>query len=169
MKIVISESQYQRLVETEEEQEVLEIPSLKIFGKSKGVAWMRLQELLKKRGNPPYSIGGDLDLSELPIESLGNLTSVGGNLNLFGVQIKSLGNLVSVGGDVRINYTPIESLGSLESVGEDLHLARTPIESLGNLKFVGGDLYMRGTPLSKMYSKEEIREMVNVGGGIHFN
>jgi len=60
MKIVISESQYQRLIKAEEEQEVLEIPSLKIFGKRDGVAWMRLQELLKKRGNPPYSIGGDL-------------------------------------------------------------------------------------------------------------
>jgi hypothetical protein len=107
MKIVILESQYKRLVEAEEEQEVLEIPSLKIFGQRDGVAWMRLQELLKKRGNPPYSIGGNLDLRGLPIESL------------------------------------------------------------GNLKFVGGDLYMRGTPLSKMYSKGEIGQMVNVGGGIH--
>ena len=36
------------LKEEFEKQEVLEIPSLKIFGKSKGFAWMRLQELLKK-------------------------------------------------------------------------------------------------------------------------
>jgi hypothetical protein len=48
-------------------------------------------------------------------------------------------------------------------------LTETPIESLGNLTSVGGNLYLRGTPVSKMYSKKEISEMINVGGGIHFN
>ena len=146
MKIVISESQYQRLIEAEEEQEVLEIPNLRIFGKDGDVAWNRLQKFLEKKGNPPYSIGGDLDLRRTPIKSLENLQSVGGYLDL--------------------RDTPIESLGNLQSVGRNLDLEKTPIQSLGNLEFVGGDLYLRGTPVSKMYSKEEIREMVNVEGGI---
>ena len=115
------------LKEEFEKQEVLEIPSLKIFGKSKGVAWMRLQELLEKRGNPPYSIGGSLGLQGTPIESLGNLQSVGGSLDLEG----------------------------------------TPIESLGNLKFVGGYLDLQGTPLSNEYTREQIREMINVEGRIY--
>ena len=80
----------QVLKEEFEKQEVLEIPSLKIFGKSKGVAWMRLQELLKKRGNPPYSIGGDLRLYKEPIKSLGNLLSVNGDLDLSRTPIESL-------------------------------------------------------------------------------
>ena len=126
MKIVISESQYNRLIETEEEQKVLEIPNLRIFGKNREIAWNRLQKFLEKKGNPPYSIEGNLDLRD----------------------------------------TPIESLGNLQSVGRNLDLEKTPIQSLGNLEFVGGDLYLRGTPVSKMYSKEEIREMVNVEGGI---
>jgi hypothetical protein len=32
MKIIITEGQYKRLIETEEQQEVLHIPSIKIFG-----------------------------------------------------------------------------------------------------------------------------------------
>ena len=143
MKIVISESQYKRLVETEEEQKVLRIPSLKFFNDD----WFILEKFLDHKGNPPYSIGGDLDLRKTPIESLGNLTSVGGNLNL--------------------KNSPIESLGNLTSVVGDLVLYRTPIESLGNLLSVGGGLDLEGTPLSKMYNEKQIHKMVNVEGDIY--
>ena len=78
MKIVISESQYNRLIEAEEEQRVLKIPSLKFFNDD----WFLLQEFLERKGNPPYSIGGSLNLKNSPIESLGNLTSVVGDLDL---------------------------------------------------------------------------------------
>ena len=144
MKIVISESQYKRLIEAEEEQKVLRIPSLKFFNDD----WFLLQEFLEKKGNPPYSVGGNLDLRRTPIKSLGNLQSVGGNLGLENTSIKSLGNLQSVGGK--------------------LDLEKTPIQSLGNLEFVGGDLNLRRTPLSKMYTREQIREIVNVGGDIYY-
>jgi len=147
MNIVILESQYQRLIETEEEQGVLEIPNLRIFGKDRGDAWMRLQELLEKRGNPPYSIGGNLVLFGLPIKSLGNLTSVRGYLDL--------------------NNTPIKSLGNLQYVGGDLYLNNTQIESLGNLKSVGGDLSLRQTQVYKTYTGKKIRQMIKVGGYIY--
>ena len=143
MKIVISESQYKRLIEAEEEQKVLRIPSLKFFNDD----WFILEKFLDHKGNPPYSIGGDLDLRKTPIESLGNLTSVGGNLNL--------------------KNSPIESLGNLTSVVGDLVLYRTPIESLGNLLSVGGGLDLEGTPLSKMYNEKQIHKMVNVEGDIY--
>ena len=184
----VSNSLEINLQEEFEKQEVLEIPSLKIFGKSKGVAWMRLQELLEKRGNPPYSIGGDLMLYKEPIKSLGNLVFVGGNLDLRGTGIKSLGklksvegyldlelapieslgNLTSVYGYLDLTQTPIKSLGDLTYVDSYLDLKGTPIESLGNLRTIGGGLLLSRTPLSEMYSKEEIREMVNVGGDIVF-
>ncbi len=106
-----------------------------------------LQKFLELKGNPPYTIGGDLDLSRTPIKSLGNLISVGGNLDLRRTQIKSLGNFQSVGGD--------------------LDLWDTPIKSLGNLTSVGNDLYLRYTPLSEKYTEEEIRQMVDVGGKIY--
>ena len=141
MKIVISEGQYKRLIETEEEQKVLRIPSLKIFDDD----WYALQKFLELKGNPPYSIGWDLDLRYS--------------------RIKSLGNLVSVGGKLDLRYSRIKSLGNLQSVGGDLDLEKTPIQSLGNLTSVGGDLYLHGTPLS-IYTREQIREMVNVEGRI---
>jgi hypothetical protein len=141
MKIIISESQHRRLFE--EQQQVLQIPSLRVFNND----WNQLQKFLKSKGNPPYSLGGDLNLRKSQIESLENLTSVGGDLYL--------------------RYTPIKSLGNLTSVGGDLDLENSPIKSLGNLTTVGGDLILVDTPLSKMYTKEQIREMVNVGGNIY--
>ena len=141
MKIAISESQYKRLFEQEEY--VLQIPSLEYFNND----WDLLEKYLKSKGNPLYSIGGDLDLRETPIESLGNLTSVGGYLYLI--------------------RTPIESLGNLTSVGNNLFLKKTSVESLGNLTSVGGTLDLRETPLSKMYDSDEIRKMVKVGGDLY--
>jgi hypothetical protein len=143
MKIVISESQYNRILkEEEEEQKVLRIPSLKFFRND----WDLLQKFLKSKGDPPYTIGGNLYLENSSIESIGNLISVEGDLYLYN--------------------TPIKSLENLTSVGDDLGLYNTTIESLGNLASVGGDLDLVGTPLSTMYSEKEIREMVNVGGKI---
>jgi hypothetical protein len=122
--------------------DVLKIP-FAVFNNN----WDDLQLFLKHRGNPPYEITDDLNLSFSKIESLGNLTSVGGDLNLRFSEIKSLGNLTSVGGD--------------------LFLSKSKIESLGNLTSVGGRLYLGGTPLSNKYSEEEIRKMVEVGGWVY--
>jgi hypothetical protein len=162
MKIIITESQYRRLIE-QEEPEVLHIPSLKYFNDD----WNFLQEYLESEGNPPYTIDGDLNLMDTKIKSLGNLQSVGGDLDLYKSKIKSLGALQSVGGDLDLISTKIESLGNLQSVGGWLDLRETKIKSLGNLQSVGGDLYIYKTPLSKNHSTEEIRQMVNIGGDIY--
>ena len=142
MKIVITENQFEKL-KSSEEPKVLHILSFEIFGND----WGRMQRYLERKGNPLYSVGGDLDLYGSEIKSLGNLTSVGGNLNLYGSSIESLGNLTSVGGD--------------------LDLRNTPIESLGNLTSVGGYLYLRNTPMSNKHTIQEIRQMVNVEGSIY--
>jgi hypothetical protein len=77
MKIIITENQFEKL-KNSEEPKVLHILSFEIFGND----WDKLQKYLDRKGNPLYSIGGDLDLRHTPIESLGNLTSVGGSLYL---------------------------------------------------------------------------------------
>jgi hypothetical protein len=141
MKIIISESQHRRLFE--EEQKVLHIPDIKLFGND----WNNLQRFLKSKGNPLYSIGGDLFLWKTPIKSLGNLTSVGGDVELRGTGIESFGNLTSVGGN--------------------LDLEGTMIESFENLTYVGGYLDLENTPISEKYSEKEIRQMVNIGGHIY--
>jgi hypothetical protein len=191
MKILVTESQYKKILREEDElllkgqqlEKVLHIPSMKYFNYD----WDFLQEFLKFKGYPPYTIGGNLDLRNTPIKSLGNLTSVGGSLDLKGTSIESLGNLESVGGYLNLRKTQIKSLGNLISVGGDLDLWDTPIKSLGNLISVGGNLFLQftgieslenlksvvgslilgGTPLSKMYTSEQIRKMVNVDGEIY--
>ena len=148
MKIIISEAQYKRLFE--EEQKILRIPDFKIFGND----WDILQRFLESKGNPPYSLGGNLDL--------------------VGLKVESLGNLVSVEHDLYAYDTPLKSLGSLTSVGGLMDISNTQIESLGNLSFVGGSLVLKGTPLfpkdasprSKQRMEDMIRRKVYVQGNI---
>ena len=149
MKIIITEAQYKKIME-EEEQEVLNIPSLKYFDND----WDFLQEFLESEGNPPYTIGG--------------------NLNLVGLKVESLGNLVSVEHDLYAYDTPLKSLGNLTSVGGLLDLSNTQIESLGNLSFVGGSLVLNRIPLfgedtsprSLERQSEILRRKVYVKGNI---
>jgi hypothetical protein len=119
------------LKEETQEKKILRFPPLDFFDKDRKVAWNIIQKIIERKGNPPYSIEGDLDLQYSPIKSLGNLISVWGDLNLYGTPIESLGNLTSVGGTLVLYDTPIKSLGSLQSVGGNLDLYGTPIKSLG--------------------------------------
>ena len=168
MKIIITENQYELLKEMENKPKVYNFPSLDVFGNEDPMDnWNLMQKFLTKKGNPDFTITGDLDLSDTLIESLGNLTSVGNNLYLSYTPIKSLGNLTSVGGGLDLRNTPIESLGNLTSVGGYLFLSATPIKSLGNLTTVGGSLFLRRTPISYEYTEEEIRSQVKVEGDIY--
>ena len=92
-------------------------------------------------------IKDDLDLRGTNIQSLGSLKSINGGLDLFDSEIKSLGNL--------------------QYVGSWLNLRGTKIESLGNLEIVEGNLHLRDTPLARKYTEKEIRQMVDIGGGIY--
>jgi hypothetical protein len=168
MKIIITETQYELLKETKDKPKVYNFPSLDVFGNEKPIDnWNLMQSFLSKKGNPDFTIDGDLDLKDTPIESLGNLTSVGGYLDLRYTPIKSLGNLTSVGGSLYLNETQIKSLGNLTSVRGILYLTRSSIESFGNLKSVGGNLYLIHTPISENYTEEEIRSQVKVEGKIY--
>ena len=148
MKYIITESQHKRLFE--EEQKVLRIPDFKIFGND----WDNLQRFLESKGNPPYSLGGNLDL--------------------VGLKVESLGNLVSVEHDLYAYDTPLKSLDNLTSVGGLMDISNTQIESLGNLSFVGGSLVLKGTPLfpkdasprSKQRMEDTIHQTVYVQGNI---
>ena len=122
------------LREEQEEEKLLKIPSLKFFNND----WSILQKFLESQDNPRYSIGGNLDLREMDIESLGNLVRVGGWLDLSSSGIISLGNLEYVGGFLDLKYTDIKTLGNLERVEGNLDLfdSRT-LQSLGNLEYVG--------------------------------
>ena len=152
MKIIINENQYELLKEMEDKPKVYHFPSLEIFGHKKPMDnWNLMQKFLAKKGNPEYTVDGDLDLED----------------NLEDSTIESLGNLTSVDGDLALSYTPIKSLGNVVSVGGSLFLTSSSIESLGNLISVGGDLYLEDTPISKKYTKEEIRSQVDIKGKLY--
>jgi len=153
-----------RVLREQEEEKLLKIPSLKFFNND----WNILQKFLESQGYPRYSIGGDLDLREMDIESLENLVRVEGDLNLFDCKnLQSIGNLEYVGGDLNLRRTDIETLGNLEYVGGDLELYHClRLKSLGDLEYVGGDLDLNDTPIRIKYRWEEIRNMVEVGGYI---
>ena len=112
-----------------EEQEILHIPSFKMFKSN----WGLLQKFLERRGNPPYSIGGNLFLSPYKdkIESFGNLVSVKGSLHLtHSDDLISIGNLTSVG----------DSQTSLD-IFADLNLAQCEnLTDLGNITSISGGL-----------------------------
>ena len=154
-----------RILREQEEEKLLKIPSLKFFNND----WNILQKYLEFRGNPKYSIGGDLYLRRTDIESLENLVRVEGNLDLYDCEkLQSLGELKYVGGDlILMGCKNLVSLGDLEYVGLRFAAAGSNIESFGNLKYVGGNLFLRYTPLSKKYTEEQIRRMVNVIGRIY--
>jgi hypothetical protein len=161
MRYIINEHQYKLL--TEQEEQILRVPFV-AFGND----WDVLQRFMERRGNPPYEIMDDLNLSGSKIESLGNLTSVGGYLIIGLGNIESLGNLTSVGGHVMFLNTNITSLGNLTSVGGDINVGgNKKLKSLGNLTSVGGNLTISKTPLAKKYSGEEIRSMVEVRGDVY--
>jgi hypothetical protein len=175
-----------RVLREEQEEKILKIPGFRFFNND----WSILQKFLESQGNPRYSIGGDLNLRDSDIESLGNLVRVEGDLDLYYSDVKSLGDLEYVGGDSTLTGCKnLQSIGNLEYVGGDLNLIRTDIETLGNLEYVGGDLklyhclrlkslgdleYVGGnlnlndTPIRIKYRRrrEEIRNMVEVSGDI---
>ena len=83
MKIIITENQYELLKEMEDKPKVYHFPSLDVFGHKKPMDnWNLMQKFLSKKGNPDFTIDGDLGLNGTKIESLGNLTTVGGSLHL---------------------------------------------------------------------------------------
>jgi len=116
------------LKEETQEPKILKLPSLDFFDKDPEIAWEIIQKIVERKGNPLYSIEGDLDLRNTLIESLGNLQSVGGFLSL--------------------RYTPIESLGNLQSVVGALDLRVTPISKkytegqIRQMVDVKGDIYL---------------------------
>jgi len=145
-----------RVLREEQEERILMIPGFRFFNND----WNILQKFLESQGNPKYSIGGNLDLREMDIESLGNLVRVEGSLDLNHSNIESLGSLEYVGGNLSLYFCEnLETLGNLNYVGGDLCLDADYIktlESLGNLNYVGGRLYWEGCD----YNTKEVEEVV---------
>ena len=147
----------------EETEKVLEIPGLHYF--PDGING--LKKFIEKKNIKRWSLDDKLYLAYYygDITWIEGLVSITSFLNLSGTQIKSLPNLKSVGNFLSLIDTPIESLENLISVGGYLNIRGTELESLPKLQSVGGNLYLNEY-FSEKYTDEEIRNIINVGGGI---
>ena len=94
------------LNEETQKPKILEFPSLDFFNNNPFEAWKIIQKIIEKKGNPPYSIGGDLDLQLTPIKSLKNLQIVGGFLDFQATPLskmyteEQIRKMVNVDGDI---------------------------------------------------------------------
>ena len=171
-----------RVLREEQEEQILKIPGIRYFNND----WNLLQKFLESQGYPRYSIGGDLDLRDSDIKSLGNLVRVegdlylrrcfnlqllgdleyvGGVLDLRDTKIETLGNLVRVEGDLDLESCQnLESLENLEYVGGTLDLRRTDIETLGNLEYVGGDLILWRTDIKSLGNLVRVEGDLDLSG-----
>ena len=175
MKIIISERQLRQIIESENK---ISDKKLKMYKDTIDEIGLELAVVMLNKELWEFiemglieSYDGDLNLTYIPIKSLGNLKKVGGELNLRNTDIETLGSLEEVGGELLLNNIPIESLGNLKSVGGYLDLSNSKIEILGNLESVGGYLSLKRTPLgeilkSKM-SIDEIKNKFGVKGNLY--
>lgn len=155
----------QSIIAEEKKDDILKLP-YDVFDND----WDALQEFLRRRGNPQYTLKGNVDLSQRKdIDTLGNLIEVYGDLNLRYSSIESLGDLTKVGRTLNITGTPIKSLDNLSYVGFTLAAGKSLLKSLGALNYVGDDLYLKNTPFSRMANydaKDKIRKKIVVLGTI---
>jgi len=153
MRIIISESQFNLLVEGEKNKKIILATieelglknALTILGMSAkklvdmGIINLTMADKLGLNFDEKITLFGN-EISKLPDIGVGEVFD--GYLDLRGTQIKSLGNLKSVDGSMDLRNTQIEDLGNLTWVANDLYLTNTPIKDLGNLKHVDGDLFL---------------------------
>lgn len=65
----------------------------------------------------PIIVTGDLNISNTPTNSLGNVVKIEGNLDLYGTPIESLENLKKVEGNLNIRKTNISNISGVEVEG----------------------------------------------------
>jgi len=187
MKLIITESQYRRLIESEEEESLLydfsSSKEYKIY-KDDPELWDEIFLKKKKKDGINYAgyyikdnviikgdvdeleylvkVDGDLDLTNSKIKSLPRLSEVGGRFDLTNNEsIKSLPELVKVG-MIDLYGSNVTSLPKLKEVG-NIYLKFSKIESLPLLEIIGGGLYLSYETDEKEYPLKYLPKLREVG------
>jgi hypothetical protein len=114
------------------------------------------------------NVKGDLDLSGTNIKELPQGLKVGEDLNLYGCKsLKKLPQGLKVDGVLNLYHcTSLKELPEGLEVDYGLYLSYcTSLKELPQGLKVDGDLDLRYTPIAEKYTKEEIRKMIEDGGG----
>jgi hypothetical protein len=109
-KIIIDSKQFDKLVKVlkEQDEEYYKISPQDYLDLLKYASYNTKVTGIKKFGGKPLYITGDLDVSRLPIDSLGNVIYIDGNLDISSTKISSLKG-IEVKGRVNDWGTPIEA------------------------------------------------------------
>ena len=121
-----------------------------------------------KPTNKDLNVEGRLDLRRTDIKELPQGLKVGGQLVLEGcTSLEKLPQDLKVGRGLDLeNCTSLKELPKGLKVDRSLDLAGcTSLEKLPQGLKVGVDLYLTKTPIAQKYSKEQIRKMIEDGGG----
>ena len=111
-KIIIAESQAKTLIKILKEQnegDYYELTGKQYEELLKLASYNSKVTGIKKFGGKPLYIVGDVNLSNTPTTSLGNVAVITGSLNINSTEISSLGNTI-VKGRVSDYFTPIEKI-----------------------------------------------------------
>jgi hypothetical protein len=109
-KIIIDSKQFERLVKVlrEQDEEYYKISPQDYLDLLKYASYNTKVTGIKKFKGKPLYITGDLDVSRLPIDNLGNVVYIDGNLNISSTKISSLKG-IEIKGGVNDWRTPIEA------------------------------------------------------------
>ena len=151
MKIIINEWQLRLIVENEDTNENL--IDFTPFVDVNPIKWddmfLLLKEKKERKGNKTY-----------------DGYYINGNVNLRESEVIELKYLVKVEGNLELRRSLIKSLPMLSEVWGNFHLSGSKIESLPDGLSVGGDLFLSHTPLSKATTLKELRNKIEVKGGV---
>ena len=153
MKIIITEEQLKLIVENEDKGEnLLDLTGVYESGVSPNKwddMFLLLKEKKERKGNKTY-----------------DGYYINGNVNLRESEVIELKYLVKVEGNLDLRRSLIKSLPMLSEVWGNFHLSGSKIESLPDGLSVGGDLFLSHTPLSKATTLKELRNKIEVKGGV---
>jgi len=110
-------------------------------------------------------ISGDFYLGSSEVTTISDLRFVRGSLHGEFSQLRKLPDNLKVDGFLDLEDCPITKLPNKLEVGNNLIASYSWLDSIPSYLSIGGDLIIIDTPLSRMYSKEEIRKIIESRGG----
>jgi len=111
---------------------------------------------------------GSLFLANTKVSYLPEGLKVGKDLDIYNTPITTLPKNLKVGRCLDLNNTPVTVLPEGLNVNKILYLQKTLITTLPKDLKVGGFLFLNDTPISKIYTKEQLKQMLpNVKGQIY--
>jgi hypothetical protein len=118
-------------------------------------------EIKKEMNKENSTISADEVYYEIPK----GIKKVVGNLDASSME--DFNDVEVIDGNLTVNSDKIKSLQNIKTINGKLWVYGNNFEDFGNLKTVKGDVTLtKNTPLLDMYTEDEIKGMINIGGNL---